>query len=219
MALLDLRRIYEYRFDGIDQAKREQVWAVISSYISEILGKPRRVLDPAGGRGEFIRSCGAPERWFIDVVEPESGTIASDVIVRTGDALEVDLPADYFDGIFVSNFLEHLATPNEIARFLQRMYECQAPGGRIAIIGPNFAYCSKTYFDCADHHVALTHVAAAEHLYGAGFRIERIVPRFLPYSFRGLLPPHEGLTSAYLQFPILWRFLGKQFLVIGRKVD
>ena len=217
MAHLDLRRIYEYRFDGVDQAKRDEVWAVISVFISDALRNPQRVLDPAGGRGEFIRSCGAPERWFIDVVEPDSGTIASDVTLRIGNALEVDLPEDYFDGIFVSNFLEHLATPDEIATFLERMHACQAPDGRIAILGPNFAYSSKTYFDCADHHVALTHIAVAEHLYGVGFHVERVVPRFLPYSFRGLLPPHGGLTYAYLRLPIVWRFLGKQFLVIARK--
>ena len=42
-------------------------------------------------------------------------------------------------------------------------------GGRIAIMGPNYRYCADEYWDCADHYVALTHVAIAEHLYAAGF--------------------------------------------------
>jgi hypothetical protein len=41
------------------------------------------------------------------------------------------------------------------------------------------------------------------------------VPRFLPFSFRGVLPPSPALTALYLRFPIAWRLLGKQFLVIA----
>ena len=59
------------------------------------------------------------------------------------------------------------------------------PGGRIAIMGPNYRYCAKEYWDCADHYVALTHVAIAEHLYAAGFEPSGSIPRYLPYSFRG----------------------------------
>ncbi|MFN8026218.1 MAG: hypothetical protein U0W40_07665 [Acidimicrobiia bacterium] len=72
------------------------------------------------------------------------------------------------------------------------------------------------YFDFADHVVPLTHVAVGEHLYAAGFEVERIVPRFLPYSFGGILPPSPALTRRYLRMPFAWKLLGKQFLVIGR---
>ncbi len=84
------------------------------------------------------------------------------------------------------------------------------------MLGPNFRYCSKQYFDFADHVLALTHVAVAEHLYAAGFEVERVIPQFLPYSFGGILPPSPTLTRLYLRMPFAWRVLGKQFLVIGR---
>jgi hypothetical protein len=42
-------------------------------------------------------------------------------------------------------------------------------------------------------------------------------PRFLPYSFRGVIPPSRRLTRLYLRTPVLWRLLGKQFLVLARK--
>ena len=74
-----------------------------------------------------------------------------------GDALELDLPESYFDAIWVSNFLEHLHSQEEVAHFLERMLARLAPGGRIAIMGPNFRYCAKEYFDMADHTVILTH--------------------------------------------------------------
>ena len=97
------------------------------------------------------------------------------------------------------------------------MRDAMERDGRIAIMGPNYRYCSKEYWDCADHYVALTHVAIDEHLYAAGFEPERTIPRYLPYSFRGILPPSPQLTKLYLKTPPAWRILGKQFLVIGRK--
>ena len=69
------------------------------------------------------------------------------------------------------------------------MHGAMEKGGRIAIMGPNYRYCADEYWDCADHYVALTHVAIGEHLYAAGFEPEQIIPRYLPYSFRGILPP------------------------------
>ena len=53
------------------------------------------------------------------------------------------------------------------------MHGVMESGGRIAIMGPNYRYCSDEYWDCADHYVALTHVAIDEHLYAAGFEPAR----------------------------------------------
>lgn len=78
-------------------------------------------------------------------------------------------------------------------------------------------YCAGEYFDCADHTLALTHVAVAEHLHAAGFDITTAVSRFLPYSFHGALPASPLLTRIYLRFPPLWRVPGKQFLVLAAK--
>jgi hypothetical protein len=97
------------------------------------------------------------------------------------------------------------------------MYTVTEPGGRIVIMGPNFRFTRREYFDCADHTLVFTHTAIAEHLYAAGFEPERIEPRFLPFSFRGKLPPRRDLTRRYLRTPAAWRVLGKQFLVVGRR--
>jgi len=48
--MIDSQRLYEYRFEGIEQTSREAVWREIAAYIYEVLGKPERVLDPAAGR-------------------------------------------------------------------------------------------------------------------------------------------------------------------------
>jgi SAM-dependent methyltransferase len=210
-------RIYRYRFRDTDQRDRAAVWREIAAFVHCVLGEPERVLDPAAGRGEFINAVPARERWAVDRVAHEQGTFAPNVRFVLADALTAQLPTGHFDAVWVSNFLEHLPTQEVVAGFLERMRTLLRPGGRIAVMGPNFRYCAKEYFDMADHTVVLTHRAVAEHLYGAGFEPERIVARFLPYSFTGLLPPSPTLTRAYLRMPLAWRLLGKQFLVVGRR--
>jgi hypothetical protein len=213
---LDFARLYDHRHRRTYRDDRVAVWNEIAPYIYERMGRPRRVLDPAAGWGEFINAVPAPERWMVDAVEfPEHHR---DPMVTTifADIADVDLPSAYFDGVFVSNFLEHLATPDDVADFLVQMRETMVPDGRIVVVGPNFKYAYKEYFDFADHRLALTHVSVIEHLAAAGFEIESVAPRFLPYSFSGRLPAHPELTRLYLRIPLAWQVLGKQFLVIAR---
>lgn len=214
---MDYERLYEYRFRDVDQGTREAVWRPIAGFVYEQLGRPSRVLDPGAGRCEFISAVPAAERWAVDRVEYEHRTDENGITFVVGDAMQVELPESHFDGVFVSNLLEHLPSPDAVADFLERMRTVVAPGGRIAVMGPNIAYCGREYWDCADHHVALTHVAVEEHLYAAGFEPRRMIPRFLPYSFRGRLPAGPGLVSAYLRMPPLWRLLGQQFLVVAER--
>ncbi len=111
------------------------------------------------------------------------------------------------------------SSQEQVTTFLEKMYAVMAPGGRIAVMGPNFRYCAAEYFDMADHTLIFTHMAIAEHLYTAGFEPERVIPRYLPYSFRGRLPPSPTLTRRYLATPPAWRLLGKQFLLIGQSLS
>ena len=214
---MNYERIYEYRFRDIDQGARAAVWSEIAPHVHGLMGEPadrarpgrraRRVhlLDPrrgalGGGRGRLPRGRAGPRREIRHL--EDHGRRAS--------------RGDHFDGVFVSNFLEHLHNQEEIADFLERMRAAMKPGGAIAIMGPNYRYCAGSTGTCADHWVALTHLAIAEHLYAAGFEPVRVIPRYLPYSFSGVLPPSRRLTRLYLRMPLAWRLLGKQFLVIGR---
>jgi SAM-dependent methyltransferase len=214
---MNYQRLYEYRFRDIDQGTREKVWVEIAQYVHQALNEPRRVLDPAAGRCEFINASPAAEKWAVDMSDYAEADRDADVRMVVAPIMDADLPAGHFDGIWVSNFLEHLASQEGVADFLERMWSLTAPGGRIAIMGPNFRYCAREYFDCADHTVVLSHVGVAEHLYAAGFEVERVTARFLPYSFRSVLPASGRLTRAYLAAPPFWRILGKQFLVIGKR--
>ena len=61
----------------------------------------------------------------------------------------------------------------------------------------------------------MSHLAVAEHLYGAGFDVGAVIPRFIPFSFRSRLPQSVVLTRLYLKCPATWRVLGRQYLVTG----
>ena len=193
------------------------VWREIATKIYQLMGRPERILDPAGGQLEFIGQIDAPERWVVDLVEHESVAKKDGLKYVVANIFEADLPREYFQGVFISNFLEHLSSQEEISALLEKMYSVVAKGGVIAIMGPNFRYTYKSYFDFADHIIPLTHKAVEEHLHTAGFSIEAVFPKFVPYSFKSRLPASAFLVRWYLKFPLFWNFLGKQFLIIARK--
>jgi SAM-dependent methyltransferase len=213
---IDYSRLYEFRFRRVLTAERQRVWTEIAAYLASRLGQPRCVLDAAAGNGELINAFRATERWAVDMISFEGLYGAQDVKRVIGNVLDVDLPPEHFDVIFASNLLEHFASQEVVGAFLQRMCRLLVPGGKIVILGPNFRYCMRDYFDCADHTLALTHKSVEEHLFAAGFEIVSVDAKFLPFSFAGRLPTSRLLVRAYLRFPVAWRVLGKQFLVIGR---
>ena len=215
---MNYERIYEYRFKDIDIKKKNIVWKEIAAFIRELTDNPQKVLDPAGGMCEFINNIDAPEKWTIDLNEAFVGKYADASVKKViGNNLSVDLPDEYFDLAFVSNFLEHLSSQEQVGEFLQKLFRSVKTGGFIAVMGPNFKYAFREYFDFADHTVCLSETGAAEHLVGAGFDIDKIYPRFLPLSFRGGLPVNKFLIQSYLKMPFAWRFFGKQFLIIAKK--
>jgi SAM-dependent methyltransferase len=214
---MNFERLYSYRFRDVDQDGRVAVWRKIAPHVHEVMGRPQKVLDPAAGRGEFIGAVPARETWAVDAVSYEQAAHKPDTNVVVSPIMDAELPAGHFDGVYVSNFLEHLYDQEAIHQFLVKMLGVMEPGGRIAIMGPNYRYCAKEYWDFADHYVALTHVAIQEHLYSAGFEIERTIRRYLPYSFGSRLPTAPWMVDLYLRTPLAWKVLGKQFLVVGRK--
>jgi SAM-dependent methyltransferase len=215
---MNYSRIYEYRFKDVDKHKKLITWKEISKFIYKELNQPEIIIDPAAGECEFINCIPCKEKWAIDLNYDFVSKFANTgVNMKIGDSLKLDLPAEYFDAVFLSNFLEHLNSQEEIHLLLLNMFKTLKPGGRIAIMGPNFKYCQNEYFDFADHKMILTHLSLEEHIYSAGFDVIKVVPRFLPVSFRGRFPINKLIVRTYLLMPLLWKFFGKQFLIIAEK--
>ncbi len=217
---MNYQKIYNYRFQNVNVNKKEIVWKHVSKFIYKKLGCPKVMLDPAAGFCEFINNIESDERWAIDLNEDFLSKHADKNVKKIiGSNVEVELQDNYFDGVFISNFLEHLDSQEAVSVLLTKLYDKLKKGGRIAIMGPNFKYASKQYFDFADHNVILTELSLAEHLYGAGFEIKEVHSKFLPLSFRshGSLPIKSFMIELYLKLPFTWRIMGKQFLLIAEK--
>lgn len=214
---MDISRVYDYRFQNISPKSRLAVWHEVAPHIYRLMGAPPKVLDPAAGYCEFVNSVPAAEKWAVDRGFPPPNGTSDNLKYFQSDIMTVDLPNNYFDGIFVSNFLEHLPDKETLTGFLVKMHQCLAIRGTLAVLGPNFKYCYNSYFDCADHNLILTDTSVCEHLYAAGFEISKVIPKFIPYSFRQKLPCSSFMTRLYLRHPLAWKLFGKQFLILATK--
>jgi hypothetical protein len=127
------------------------------------------------------------------------------------------LEPETLDVIFTSNFFEHLPDKGALGRTLDQARICLKAGGRLICMGPNIRFLPANYWDFWDHYLALSDYSLAEGMESHGLILERRVPRFMPYTMaRGSQPP-LFLIRAYLAFPLAWKLLGKQFLLVARK--
>lgn len=213
-------QIYRHRFPAEMLERRRAVWRVIcSSWLTRYIPPDSRVLEVAAGYCEFINNIGASRKVAVDL-NPETKSHAHpEVEVHRIAAERVTdlLPETSFDRVFMSNFLEHCRDREHLLAVLRACHRVLEPGGCILILGPNFRYTSRVYFDFFDHRIALTDLSVAEALELAGFDVELRIPRTLPFSFHTRLPSGPWLVRLYLRSTWTWPLLGKQFLVIGRR--
>ena len=120
-----------------------------------------------------------------------------------------------FDVVLASNLLEHFE-PDTAATVVAGAGRVLRPGGRLILIQPNFRIAFRRYFDDYTHRAVFTDVSLAALLRATGFAIERVAPRFLPYSMQGRrLPLARWMVAAYLAS--LLKPGAGQMLVVGRK--
>ena len=215
----DLSKLYRFRFREADRAGKMRIWkALCEHFFQPLIGEDRVIVDLACGYGEFINNIRGKKKYAVDLNPDARANVADDVqfCPSRADAMS-EIHADSVDVVFASNFLEHLRSKEECDAVLAEVRRILRPGGRFVIMGPNIRYLAAAYWDFYDHCLPLSHLSLEEGLVQADYEIERIVPRFLPYTSRSRLPRHPALIALYLKAPLVWRLLGKQFLVIGRK--
>ena len=121
------------------------------------------------------------------------------------------------DVIFTSNFFEHLPDKAALGRTLDQAHQALKPGGLLIAIGPNIKLIPGTYWDFWDHYIPLTESSLGEALENRAFQIKRKDPAFLPYTMAGKKPVPLPFIRIYLALPMIWPFIGKQFLVVAVK--
>lgn len=213
-----LHRSYQLRFQN-SANYRDAVWKVLcSGFFSRYVSTDTAVLDLGAGWGEFINNINARERTAMDLNHETGQRLSKDIRFINQDCSQTwPLDSESLDVVFTSNFLEHLPDKSAIERALAEAYRCLKPGGKIICLGPNIKYVPGAYWDFWDHYVPLTDSSIAEALKLKGFVIQDQIDRFLPYTMSAGSTPHLSLLRLYLRMPMVWRFFGKQFLVVAEK--
>lgn len=211
-----LRKLYANRFDPRQRKAKNLLWkTLVNEFLQQYVDSDSVTLDIGGGYCEFINHIKSKEKYLIDL-NPDVKLFANpDIkvlnlnVLNPSDLEKVDRQ---FDIIFVSNFFEHLASKEELIEILAFCFNYLTAGGSLLIIQPNFKYSYKEYYDFIDHQLPITHLSLQELLQTIGFKINILIPRFLPFSTKGrLASPY--LLKAYLKLPIIWNFFGGQMFI------
>jgi SAM-dependent methyltransferase len=208
--------LYDVRFDAEDAAAKDRIWREIVAFLGRWIDPAAPVLDIACDRGHFIRFAAGSERWATDIRDVRA-SLPADVRFIQGSGLDLAtlVPTAHFGTVFMSNYLEHLPSPDAVIDQLRVARQLLRPGGRVIVLQPNIRLVGARYWDFIDHKVALTESSLVEAAELAGLHTEALIVRFLPYSTKGRLPAHPLLVRLYLRLGLAWRLLGKQTLYVG----
>ena len=217
MERLDL--LYRNRFSEEDRRLRQAIWKVLCErFFQRYVRETDTVLEIACGLGEFISNIKAARKIAFDLNPDVARLLPPDVEFHQKDARTLEgLTECEVDVCFVSNFFEHLKSKDEMDELLGRIHCVLRKGGLLVALQPNIRFAPGEYWDFYDHHLPLSHRSCAEAFLKAGFEVEELVARFLPFTTLSALPKHPFFVRLYLQVRPAWRLLGRQFLIVGRR--
>jgi ubiquinone/menaquinone biosynthesis C-methylase UbiE len=214
-----LRKLYRTRLGAEEIGKRNRLWRILcSDCFQKFIPEESAVLDIGAGYCEFINNIKAGRKYAVDLNEDTRAFANTDVEVFSCSAAQIDDLADNsIDVVFISNFLEHLKTKQEVLEVLLEIHRVCRLGGHVLILQPNIRYVNQQYWDFFDHHTPLSDRSLAEALKMTGFEIDKIYPRFLPYTTKSRLPQSSLFVKLYLKVPLVWHIIGQQAFVVARK--
>ena len=216
----ELTNLYRQRFSERDLQTKRDIWRVLAERVfQQYLPADGTVVDLGAGNCELVNSLVAGRRVAVDL-NPDTGSFASpgvEVLLTSSEDLS-NLDDASVDAVFTSNFFEHLPDKDALLRTLVEAHRILRPAGRIVVLMPNIRYLPGRYWDYFDHHLPLTHLSLSEGLQLAGFGVQRVIPRFLPYTVKDS-PVRIApiVVRAYLALPIIWPIFGRQMLVVAAR--
>jgi len=214
----ELQKIYQNRFNATS-AYRQRVWRILTAkFFNKWISADQTVLDLGCGYGEFVNHIAAKQKMAMDLNPDAKQYLNAQINFIQQDCSAVwPLAENTLDTVFTSNFFEHLPDKQSLKKTLREVFRCLKPGGRLIAMGPNVKYLPGLHWDFFDHHTILTEASLAEVLEMVGFRLEHVVPRFLPYTMVKAPKYPLFFLRLYLFMPWLWWVKGRQFLVIAVK--
>lgn len=213
-----LKSVYARRF-ARTELRRDKVWRVLTRHYFQGWVRPTdAVLDVGAGYCEFINHIQAAQKFALDLNPATQSKAGQDVkVLAQGVTTRWAVPSASIDLVFTSNCLEHLTSKDDLKHCLDEIYRVLRPNGLLMAMGPNIRFCFDVYWDFFDHYLPLSDRSLLEAMELCGFRREKVVPRFLPFTMTGRMPTLSLFVRLYLLLPICWRVLGKQFLIVARK--
>ena len=214
-----LSELYRARFSEADRLRKDRVWRVLCErFFQRYVSAGDTVLDIGCGYGEFSRHIRAARKLAVDVNPDARDDLPAEVEFHRGDATDLSfLPASSVDVCFSSNFFEHLASKDALDLVLGECLRVLKPGGRYVSMQPNIRYAAGEYWDYYDHVLPLSHRSCAEAFLKAGYEIDEVIDRFVPFSTASRLPQAPWIVGLYLACRPAWRVFGRQFVVVARK--
>jgi SAM-dependent methyltransferase len=206
-------RYFETRFQP--DPRRDRVWRRIASHLQRRWTEDAAILDVGAGYCSFINNVKAARRLAVDLHADLERFAAPGVETMRLSATDLSpLEDGSFDVVFASNLLEHL-TRAEIDMTLAEFHRVLRPGGQVILLQPNYRFAYKEYWDDFTHVTPLSDRSLGDLLLAAGFELDDVQPRFLPFTLKGGGGSLWFLVPLYLRLPI--RPLAKQMLMVGTR--
>ena len=199
--------------------KREVLWrALWKFHFSKYIAGSDCVLELGCGYADFINNVQARRRIGLDSWHGFLKHLAKDVEGHVGDATDLSfLERGSVNFAFASNVFEHMAKES-LTVILAQLREKLAPGGKLALIQPNYRYAYKEYFDDYTHVSIYSHESMRDFLAAHGYEVIECVPRFMPLTIKNRnMIVSEFLIRLYLTLPL--KPLGKQMFLIARPIQ
>jgi len=209
----------EVRFLNNELKKRNYIWMVlINEYFHKYIKSTDTVMDIGAGYCEFINNISCKSKIALDT---------SSIIKRYADKNVTTLvtplnkiPKKYYnsiDVVFMSNFLEHLYTKNDVIDTLIIVKKLTKRNGKVVILQPNIDLMREKYWDRIDHHIALNGQSIKEVLHMTSFNTQLFIKRFLPSTMQSKIPINKLLIKIYLLLPQVLRPFAGQSIFIALK--
>lgn len=220
-----LKALYENRFNSDKElSMKNGIWETLCRhFFQKYIKREDVVADVGAGYCEFINNIQASKKYAIDlnpdVINYASHEVA--VLNQPIDELNGVLGENSVDVFFVSNFLEHLDSKQQVLEIICDLRDMLKDGGRILILQPNIKYVKRgRYWDFFDHKLPITDEALIELAGMLGLKVVKCIPKFLPYTTKNAMPKNSKVIWLYLKLMPMSSFLfGEQsFLVLQKKV-
>lgn len=216
---MDLTSLYRHRFSEAELLEKNRIWQVLCrDFFSRHVRETDTVVDIGAGYCEFINNIRCGRKIAVDLNPEVRKRADPDVeVINESCTAIASLPEGSADVVFMSNFLEHLPDKALVLETFRETRRLLKPGGKAIILQPNIRFLYAEYWDFFDHHTPLSDHSLVEGLQLAGLEPRTVIPRFLPYTTKSRIPNASWMIRAYLRFPLAWRFMGKQALVIAAR--